>query len=78
MMCNRGTHEIRGPSDRGARGECAFCIRDRGRRHAAVRAEALALYRALEVRGLPVDVDRLAAGHELLTVADVMRDPLIP
>lgn len=74
MLCNKELHEIRGPLDRGAHGECVECVRDRGRRHAAVRSEAVALYRALADRNVTLDADHLAEGHRLVTAIDMARN----
>lgn len=77
MLCNKNLHEIRGPNDRGAHGECVYCVRDRGRQHAAVRTAAVKLRRELDDRGIPLDVDRIAEGHRLVTALELSRSPRI-
>jgi len=77
MLCNKSLHELRGPKDRGANGECVYCVRDRGRQHAAVRTAAVKLYRDLDGRGIPLDVDRIVEGHRLVSALEMSRSPRV-
>lgn len=75
MLCNKNLHELRGPNDRGAHGECVYCVRDRGRQHAAVRSAAVKLYRDLDGAGIPLDVERIVEGHRLQLALEMSRAP---
>lgn len=61
MLCNKNLHEIRGPNDRGAHGECIRCIADRSKRASVARSEALRFCRELSAAGIPLDVHLIAA-----------------
>lgn len=71
MNCNNGHRlvVIDGP--------CRECARERQADQRARNAEARRLAQALREKRIPLDVDRIAEGHRLVSALELSRSPRI-
>lgn len=58
-------------------GPCRECARERQADQRARNAEGRLLAQALREKRIPLDVERLAEGHRLVSALEMSRNPLI-